>query len=146
MPTPSICLIANPAAGSGRAARLLPSLRNALAAVGVTDIRLTTRRHEERDLARAAASEGVETIMALGGDGTWGNSARGILESGRDARLAIISGGTGNDLAHATGVPAHDPEAMVRVACSGAEMRVDVGCAAGVHFLKVAGVGFDAAH
>lgn len=144
MPSPSICLIANPAAGRGRAARLLPSLRDALAVVGVTDIRLTSRPHEERELARAAASEGVDTILTLGGDGTWGNAARGILASGRDARLAIISGGTGNDLAHATGVPAHDPEAMVRVAGGGTEMRIDVGCADGVHFLNVAGFGFDA--
>jgi diacylglycerol kinase (ATP) len=144
MSSPSICLIANPAAGRGRAARLLPSLRNALAAVGVTDIRLTNRPHEERELARAAASEGVDTILALGGDGTWGNAARGILETGRDARLAIISGGTGNDLAHATGVPAHDPQAMVRVALGTADVRIDLGCADGVHFLNGAGFGFDA--
>jgi diacylglycerol kinase (ATP) len=144
MPSSSICLIANPAAGRGRASRLLPALRNALAAVGVTDIRLTSRPHEERDLARAAAAEGVDTIVALGGDGTWGNVARGILESGRDARLAIISGGTGNDLAYATGVPAHDPEVMVRIVLGSAQTRIDVGCADGVHFLNVAGFGFDA--
>src|SRR5690242_16040584 len=106
------CLIANPAAGGGRGARRLPAVRDALAAVGITDIRLTRGPGDERVRAAEAAAEGVETIVALGGDGTWGNVARGMLESGRDARLVPIAAGTGNDFPHALGLPAHDVAAM----------------------------------
>jgi diacylglycerol kinase family enzyme len=110
------CLIANPAAGRGRGARRLPRVREALAAVGIRDIRSTRGPGEERDLAARAAEEGIETIVALGGDGTWGNVARGILDARRDARLVPIAAGTGNDFPHALGLPAFDPVAMARIA------------------------------
>jgi len=139
----AVCLIANPAAGRGRGARVLPAIQNALAAAGVTDVRLTTAAGDERRLARDAAAGGVETIIALGGDGTWGNAARGILESGRDARLALLAAGTGNDFGHALGLPVSDLRAMAHIAVGSREMRVDVGCADGASFVNVAGFGVE---
>ena len=138
------CLIANPAAGSGRGARRLPRVRESLAAVGITDVRLTRGPGDERDLAARAASDGVETIVALGGDGTWGNVTRGILDAGRDARLVPIAAGTGNDFPHALGLPAGDPVAMARIAAGSGSTRVDVGWANDIVFLNVAGVGLEA--
>jgi len=135
------CLIANPAAGRGRGSRRLPRVREALAAVGITDVRLTRGPGHERDLAAEAAGEGIETIVALGGDGTWGNVTRGILESGRDARLVPIAGGTGNDFPHALGLPADDPVAMARIAAGAHSVRVDVGWANDIAFLNVVGLG-----
>jgi diacylglycerol kinase (ATP) len=137
------CLIANPAAGRGRGARRLPRVQEALAAVGIRDIRQTQHAGHERDLAAQAAGEGIETIVALGGDGTWGNVARGILESGRDARLVPIAGGTGNDFPHALGLPAHDAIAMARIAVGSGSVRVDVGWANDIAFLNVAGFGLE---
>ena len=137
------CLIANPAAGRGRGSRRLPRVREALAAVGLRDVRLTRRAGHERDLAAEAAAEGIETIVALGGDGTWGNVARGILDSGRDARLVPIAGGTGNDFPHALALPAHDPAAMARIVSGGNTVRVDVGWANDIAFLNVAGLGLE---
>jgi diacylglycerol kinase (ATP) len=139
------CLIANPAAGGGRGARRLPKVRQALAAVGIRDARLTTAAGHERELASQAAAEGVDTIVALGGDGTWGNVARGILDAGRDARLVPIAAGTGNDFPHALGLPAHDPVAMARIAAGNASVRVDVGWANDIAFLNVAGLGLETA-
>jgi len=139
------CLIANPAAGRGRGARRLPWVREALAAVGIRDVRLTTGPGQERDLAARAASDGIETIVALGGDGTWGNVARGIIESGRDPRFVPVAGGTGNDFPHALGLPAGDPPAMARIAANGHSVRVDVGWANDIVFLNVAGVGLETA-
>src|SRR5688572_4101893 len=138
------CLIANPAAGRGRGARRLPRVREALAAVGITDVRLTRGPGDERDLAARAASDGIETIVALGGDGTWGNVTRGILDAGRDARLVPIAAGTGNDFPHALGLPAGDPVAMARIAAGSGSTRVDVGWANDIAFLNVAGVGLQA--
>lgn len=137
------CLIANPAAGRGRGGRRLPAVQKALADVGITDLRLTRGPGDERALAAQAASDGFETIVALGGDGTWGNVTRGILESGRDARLVPIAAGTGNDFPHALGLPAHDPVAMARIAASGNSVRADVGWANDIAFLNVAGFGLE---
>ena len=136
-------MIANPAAGRGRGARRLPAVQKALADVRITDVRLTRGPGDERDLAAQAASGGIETIIALGGDGTWGNVTRGILESGRDARLVPIAAGTGNDFPHALGLPAHDPVAMARIAASRNSVRVDVGWANDIAFLNVAGFGLE---
>ena len=137
------CLIANPAAGSGRGARLLPRVQAALAAVGIRDVRSTQAPGHERELASAAAGAGIDTIVALGGDGTWGNVARGILESGRDARLVPVAAGTGNDFPHALGLPAHDAVAMARIAAGTSFVRVDVGWANDIAFLNVAGLGLE---
>jgi diacylglycerol kinase (ATP) len=137
------CLIANPAAGRGRGARRLPRVQDALAAVGIRDVRLSQHTGHERDLAAQAAGEGIETLVALGGDGTWGNVARGILESGRDARLVPIAGGTGNDFPHALALPAHDPAAMARIAAGAGSVRVDIGWANDIAFLNVAGFGLE---
>lgn len=138
------CLIANPAAGRGRGARRLPAVRAALAAAGITDVRLTRGPGDERDLAARAAAEGIDTIVALGGDGTWGNVARGILEGGGDPRLVPIAAGTGNDFPHALGLPAADPRAMARIAAGRGSVRVDVGQVNGIPFLNVAGIGLEA--
>lgn len=145
MPDASACLIANPAAGGGRGARRLPKVRDALAAVGIRDVRLTTAAGHERELATQAAVEGMDTIVALGGDGTWGNVARGILDSGRDARLVPIAAGTGNDFPHALGLPAHDPVAMARIAAGTGSQGVDIGWANNIAFLNVAGLGLETA-
>ena len=137
------CLIANPAAGRGRGARRLPAVREALATVGIQDIRLTRSAGHERELAAQAAADGIETIVALGGDGTWGNVARGILDAGRDARLVPIAAGTGNDFPHALGLPAHDVAAMARIAAGSGTTRVDVGWANDIAFLNVGGLGLE---
>jgi len=137
------CLIANPAAGRGRGARRLPRVREALAAAGIHDVRLTRGPGDERDLAVRAAADGIDTIVALGGDGTWGNVARGIIDSGRDARLVPIAAGTGNDFPHALQLPADDPVAMARIAAGNASVRVDLGWANDIAFLNVAGLGLE---
>lgn len=138
------CLIANPASGGGRGARVLPGVRDALGALGVDDVHVTTHVGDERGLAREAALDGVETIIALGGDGTWGNTATGIVDSGRDVRLALMASGTGNDFAFAAGIPAADLPRAAAIAVGNGERRVDVGRVADTCFLNVCGFGFDA--
>lgn len=99
---------------------------------------------EERGVAEHLTRSGAGTVIALGGDGTWGNVARGILAGGGTARLALVAAGTGNDLAFVSGVPADDLGAALDVACSPHERRIDVGEVDGVHFVNCAGFGFDA--
>jgi diacylglycerol kinase (ATP) len=140
-----VCVIVNPAAGRGRGARTLPAVRQAFAAVGVTDVRLTDQREGERGVALKAIEDGRSTIVAVGGDGTWSNVANAILASGADCRLALIAAGTGNDFAKTVGAPSKDIALTARLAVSGPDVRVDAGKIEEHFFLNIAGFGFDIA-
>lgn len=143
----SVRVIANPASGRGRGVRALPAVRAAFAAVGVSDVRLTTGAGDERRLALEAAQDGVETLAVLGGDGTWSKVACALVDAGAGThcRLALLGSGTGNDFAKTVGVPATDYPAMARLALSGRDALIDVGQIGDAHFLNVAGFGFSAA-
>jgi len=143
--TARVCVIINPAAGKGRGAKAEPAVRRAFASVGVTDIRTTSARGDEREVARRAIEEGVSTIVAVGGDGTWGNVANAIIASGANVRLGLAAAGTGNDFAKTVGAPATDFTATARLAVDGSDSLVDVGCIEGKYFLNVTGFGFDIA-
>jgi diacylglycerol kinase (ATP) len=140
-----VCVIVNPASGRGRGVRALPGVRAAFAAVGVTDIRLSVAREDERALARRAIDDGCTTLVAVGGDGTWGNVANAILRAGADCRLALVAAGSGNDFAKTVGAPAGDVTRTARLAVEGPDRRVDVGRVEDHYFLNIAGFGFDIA-
>lgn len=140
-----VCVIVNPASGRGRGAKAEAGVRRAFASVGVTDIRTTSTKGDERTVALRAIEEGVRTIVAVGGDGTWGNVANAILGSGADVRLALLAAGTGNDFAKTLGAPANDFDATARLVAEGSDTVVDVGRVEGRYFLNVTGFGFDIA-
>lgn len=71
--------------------------------------------------------------------------ARGILDAGTDTRLALLAGGTGNDLARNVGAPADDIEATLDLAFGGNDKRIDVGYVNATPFVNSCGVGFDVA-
>ena len=99
MPDP-VFVVFNPASGKGRGARLVEPVRAALAAGGPVEHVLTGAPGEEAGLAREAVARGFTTIVAVGGDGTWGGVANGILHSGAADRVSmgLVPGGTGCDL------------------------------------------------
>jgi diacylglycerol kinase (ATP) len=140
-----VCVIVNPAAGRGRGARTLPAVREAFAAVGVGDVRTTEAREDERAVARRAIDDGFTTLVAVGGDGTWGNVADAIIASRADCRLALIAAGTGNDFAKTVGAPMRDIPLTARLAVEGPDVRVDAGRIEDQYFLNIAGFGFDIA-
>lgn len=141
-----VCVIVNPAAGRGRGARNLPAIREAFANAGITEVRLTEQREGERAVARRAIEEGFDTIVACGGDGTWGNVANAILAMGADdVRLGLIASGTGNDFAKTVEAPANDFNATAKLVADGHDTRVDVGKVEDQYFLNITGFGFDIA-
>ena len=147
-----ISVIVNPASGRGLGAKLLPSVRAAFAAHGITDIRLTERAGDEDRVTRQALDARATTIAIVGGDGTWGRCAGAVLAAGAAdrVRLAFLSAGTGNDFAKNLGAPTRNFAAMAaRCADPSCERRVDAGSVESggqTHwFVNVAGFGFDAA-
>src|ERR687893_133881 len=102
-----LCLIVNPSAGRGRAARLLPQVEQALRARGMSfRVERTHSLAHSRELARDALAAG-EVAAALGGDGLLGAVA-GELR-GTDGVLGVLPGGRGNDFARKLGI-GPDPE------------------------------------
>jgi diacylglycerol kinase (ATP) len=135
----------NPVAGRGGIRSAIPHIRDVFAARGITAFVETTAAGEEEALARAAIADGATTIVAVGGDGTCGGIANAILQSGAPCRLGLAPAGTGNDFAKTLGVSDHSPEMIADLVLHGRETRIDVGIAAGRHFLNSCGFGFDAA-
>jgi len=137
----------NPASGRGNGARAIVSIRAAFARCGFTDIHGTTHAGDESRLISTAIADGVETIVVVGGDGTWSNCAVPLARAGSPARIALLAAGTGNDFAKNLGLDPRDARALAeRLADGGVrERRVDLGRVDDTWFLNVAGFGFDVA-
>jgi diacylglycerol kinase family enzyme len=84
---------------------------------------------------------GADVVLAVGGDGTVNEVARGLV--GSAAALGIVPVGSGNGLARALRIPLQ-PGAALCALESGARRRMDVCSLNGRLFLNVAGIGFDA--
>ncbi len=140
----STFVIFNPGAGRGRGARLVEPLLSALRDLPVEHA-LTRAPGHEADLAQQAAERGFTQVVAVGGDGTWGNAANGLMRAGRRASLGLVAGGTGCDFAKTVGVPARDLVAAARVISDGHTRPVDVGRIEERYFLNIAGFGYDVA-
>jgi YegS/Rv2252/BmrU family lipid kinase len=135
-----LTLLVNPAAGGGRARRLLPRIEQAL-----DERRAEFRVQRTRDLDHAVrqalgAIEAGEMPVAVGGDGLVG--AVGGAMAGSETPLGIIPGGRGNDLCRVLGIP-EEPERAVEVLLEGETRLIDVGEVNGKRFLGIVSVGFD---
>ena len=128
--TDPLCLVVNPAAGSGRAARCLPTVLAALAAAGaaaVTVRETTSLAHADALAGQAVA--GGQTVAAVGGDGLVGAVAAAVSRAG--GTLGIIPAGRGNDFARMLGIP-RGAAASAAVLAAGRPQPVDlVGVRAG---------------
>jgi diacylglycerol kinase (ATP) len=118
----------------------------ALARAGTTvEHALTSQPGEEADLAERAIASGFRKVVAVGGDGTWGNVANGVMRSGQPAALGLVPAGTGCDLAKSLAIPPDDVAACAAIIHDGAVRAIDVGCIEGRHFLNCTGFGYDTA-
>ena len=99
------------------------------------------KSRKARKLAKKAAKNGADIVIAWGGDGTVQRCVDAL--AGRDVALAIIPGGTSNLLATTLLIP-DDPADAVQVALTGRRQVLDTGTANGEHFAVVAGAGLDA--
>lgn len=137
---PDVCLIVNPHAGGGRAARRLPAVEAALRGHGLAfRVERTTSIEHARELARSARAAG-EVAAAMGGDGLMGAVASEL--QGTDGVLGIVPGGRGNDWARKLGIDAA-PAAAVAVIAAGRTRMVDVAEADGRTYLGIASAGLD---
>lgn len=105
------------------------------------DMRLTKAPGHATQLARAAVLAGYDAAVAIGGDGTINETARGLV--GSSTALGVIPNGSGNGFARELGMPMSVTESLARLQ----KPRVfscDAGRANGELFLNLAGVGIEA--
>lgn len=144
-------LIYNPAA---RGAPRLERLRAAAQGVPEWEIQVesTAEPGQGTKLAREGAGQGLDAVVACGGDGTVNEVANGL--AGSTTALAVVRGGTANVWAKEVRIP-KDPARALRLLAEGETRTVDLGRASAIggsasgggdrYFLCMAGVGFDAA-
>lgn len=105
------------------------------------EIARTERAGHATELARKAAEEGALAAIAVGGDGTVNEVARGITHTG--TALGIVPCGSGNGLARHIGIPMKAEKALEVL--TRLDIRdCDYGLICGHPFFCTAGIGFDA--
>jgi diacylglycerol kinase (ATP) len=78
-------------------------------------------------LARQAAADGADVVVAVGGDGTINEVANGLLGAARPGTpLGILPAGSGSDFVRSLGIP-RDAAAAMDVLAGGCHRRIDVG-------------------
>jgi diacylglycerol kinase family enzyme len=107
----------------------------------------TGRRGHATRLALGAAADGVDVVVALGGDGTLNEAANGL--AGTETALAVLPGGSTNVFARTIGL-VNDPieatgQLLAALARPTSIRRIGLASLNGRYFLFNAGVGFDAA-
>lgn len=143
-----VVLIVNPVAGGGRGSRVLSAVLPAFSAHGIHPVvHVTANGNEPRHVARAAAEDGADLVVAVGGDGHAAAVAEGLV--GSNAVFAVMPAGSADDYARTLGMPRRDVPAAVSAILDGPVEAVDVmrvRTSTGERtFLNVIGTGFDAA-
>jgi YegS/Rv2252/BmrU family lipid kinase len=135
------CLLVNPSAGGGKAARVLPAVEAELGRLGVVFRTVqTTSLDDAREKATDAAHRG-EAVVTLSGDGLIG-AICGVLAAVPGALLGVLPGGRGNDFARVVGIPL-EPVPACRVLVEGMPKALDIGDVDGRPFIGIASLGFD---
>src|SRR5207249_9396178 len=102
----------------------------------------TTLEYPVEEVAKKAADEHVDLVIAAGGDGTIHAVASGLIK--RESTLGIIPMGTMNNLAHSRGIPL-PIEAACAIIAKGATRAIDAGNINGKGVTGVRGIGLEAA-
>src|ERR1035437_2699349 len=156
-------LIINPAAGKNL--EKLTDILGVLSAAGwKTDTAVKEFPGHTRQLAKDAAKDGHDLVIAYGGDGTLNQVVNGVMASGRkETIVGGLPGGTANGWGDETGTPATPRRAPlsrvntdarrvdlghvqpVATAVNGREERDPLATGGRHYFLLMAGLGLDAA-
>ena len=120
-------LILNPMADMGAAWRMANDLRPIVFEHGGAEWSGTVYPTHATELARQAALEGYDLVVAMGGDGTVHEVINGLMQVPAEKRpvLGVVPLGSGNDFAHAIGIPPQADHALSQ-ALEGKPSPVDI--------------------
>lgn len=145
-------LIFNPMADMGRAWKTANDLRPiAQEFKGELTWSGTVYPSHAIELAKQAAEEGCDLVIAMGGDGTVHEVVNGLMQVPENKRpmMGIVPNGSGNDFAYSIGVTQKSAHALAHALKAGNIQAVDIGLLTDEHgrreyFDNTLGVGFDA--
>jgi len=128
---PRVRVILNPSAASGAALHKVGIIGDTLRRFDLAhEIVLTRARGHAKELALAAAADGVDVIAVVGGDGTLNEVAQAYVGEDGEAvagpDLAIIPCGTGGDFKKTLGLSGALDEAVARIR-HGQRRPIDLG-------------------
>ncbi len=121
-------LIINPNADMGNAWRQATDLRPIADQHGGADWAGTVYPTHATELARQAAEEGYEIVVAVGGDGTVHEVVNGLMQvpKAKRPKLGVVPLGSGNDFANALGM-SDKPELALKELLTGKVRPIDLG-------------------
>lgn len=137
-----ILFIVNPIAGGGKPKVLISVIEDRMNKSNREFKIIVT---EEAKQATKIAEENLDKyniVVAVGGDGTVNDVARGIINKKKGV-LGIIPAGTGNDMARGLKLPMSAEDAL-EIILNGSRKKIDIGRVNSHNFLNIASVGFDA--
>ncbi len=135
-------LILNPTAGTRSKHGVSEYVTQRLGTSGIAVRTMITSGQGDACLfAHRAAADGVDIVIAAGGDGTVNEAASGLIHT--STALGIIPLGSGNGLARSLSIPA-DLRFATTVIETGHLRTCDCGIVNGKDFFCTFGVGFDA--
>lgn len=102
------------------------------------------------ELAKQAAEEGYEMVVAMGGDGTVHEVVNGLMQIPENKRpiLGVVPIGSGNDFAFSLGITQKNEHALAHILKAEKIEKVDIGLLTDEHgrqeyFDNTLGIGFD---
>ncbi|HAX69827.1 MAG TPA: hypothetical protein DCY14_09490 [Anaerolineae bacterium] len=145
-------LILNPIADMGRAWKTANDLRPiAQEFSGELSWSGTVYPTHAIELAKQAAEEGYDLVVAMGGDGTVHEVMNGLMQVPAEKRpiLAVVPIGSGNDFAYSIGITKKSAQALAHALKAENIQPVDIGLLTDEHGRKeyvdnTLGIGFDA--
>ena len=115
-------IIMNPMSGDGTGRDIV---RDWAADRPEVELRETERASDAQRFAEQAVDQGVELVVAAGGDGTVSGVVNGLARDFSAARLAVVPLGTGNDFIRTAELPWETEDAL-RLIETGRTRRIDV--------------------
>jgi YegS/Rv2252/BmrU family lipid kinase len=137
-----ICFIVNPISGVGRQ-KIIEKLidQNLNRTLFEYEIVYTKAAKHATELAKQAVLDNFNIVVAVGGDGSVNETAKGLI--GSNTAMAIMPAGSGNGLARHLKIPLNLKKAM-KIINTAKETRIDSIQFNNETFINIAGVGFDA--
>ncbi|NOX38840.1 MAG: diacylglycerol kinase family lipid kinase [Calditrichaeota bacterium] len=138
-----ILFVVNPVSGINRKPEKLIAWIHEIFSKASVDYQIQKTRYQGHGvkLAREGARQGARIVVAVGGDGTINEVARGLLNT--DTALGVVPAGSGNGFARNFHIPLNQKKAIEGLLQ--VDYRwIDVGRINSHFFVNVAGMGLDA--
>ncbi len=130
-------LIINPNADMGNAWRQASDLRPVAEEYGGADWAGTVYPTHAVELAKQAAEDGYEIVVAVGGDGTVHEVINGLMQvpANKRPKLGVVPLGSGNDFAHILGMHEKADRALKQI-MTAKPRKIDIGVVEDEHGRK----------